>query len=279
MKNASLLGKQSVCCEALVLRSFWDVNGDHNYRSTWPRDRPLDFIEGAVVIVYTIQGKGTVVLKNGTELHLRGASLVFLDPLTISHYWCDSGYWKLYWIEIIPEKTLPIPREEIINIDNHAHYHIDFTNLISTLQQPDNLHKACAVSILNKMIYEWLLLNSIKRAESHEKVIHLIIDEMHHRLTDNWQVKEMAESAGFSEQYFRKIFKARLQVAPKQFFNELKLEVILGQLKTGTSTISQLAEKYGYTDAYHLSSAFKKKFGYPPSKVKTNNRIGSVKVF
>ena len=279
MKNNPLLGEQSADCRTLILRSFWDVSGDHNYSNTWPRDRPLPFVDNAVVIVYTERGKGTVALKQGESLDLRGTSLVFLDPQTISHYWCDSGYWKLYWIEVIPSKELIIPHNKIINIDSHTHFHLDFMNLISALKHSDDIHRAYAVSILNKMIHEWLLADATRLENRHEAKVHAVIDEMHQRLMSHWHIKEMADFAGYSEQYFRKIFKSYMHISPKQFFNELKLEVILGQLRKGDITIHQLAEQYGFTDAYHLSSAFKKKYGCSPSRMKNSLPSGVHKIF
>lgn len=271
MKNNPLLGLQKVSSGTLTLRSFWDVNGDQDYYNVWPEDRPLPFKEGAVVIIYTEQGKGILRQYNNNEIHLRGTSVAFLNPVSISRYWCDGGLWKLYWIEVIPPEGLQLPLNKVINIDNHAHFHLQFMNLISALQKNVRLHDAYAASLLNMMVHEWLVIESAGTGNHHEAFVHKLIDEMHLRLTENWQVSAMARFVGYSEQYLRKKFLAYMKVTPKTYFNDLKLEIIYNLLKNGGSNIGELAEKYGFTDAFHLSKTFKKKFGYPPSRVKMLN--------
>lgn len=271
IQNTPLLSTQAVTCNSLKVRSFWDINADRSYYNEWPRDRKLSLTSNATTIIYTEKGYGIVELINNEYIHLRGSSVIFLSPDKIKHYWCEGGYWKIYWIEVQGVEQSLLPFEQIIVIDNHLHFHLYFDAFIRAIHRSNELHHSYAASILNHILHEWLLIASNSEISKHEKIIQTLIDEMHIRISENWKVREMAETYKYSEQYLRKIFIKHIGKSPKTYFTELKLGMIRELLKKGGYTISELAELYGFTDGFHLSKVYKKHFGYAPSN--TDNSL------
>ena len=269
MKNQPLVITKNVSFRSVGIRSFWDVNGDENYINVWPRDRRLPISDDTLVIVYTEKGNGIIELKSGKRIQIRGNCLIFLDPKTINCYWCDGLIWKLYWIEIFIERTtsMDIPKQKVIQIDNHRHFEIQFEELKDSLKKQKDTFKHYAAALFNKIFYEWLLtIHSEQRSKSYNSVM-LVIEEMHHRLSENWQVKSMAAFIGCSEQHLRKLFLNHTRRSPKEYYLQLKLDIALGVLKRGNKSVSQIAYELGFSDAFHFSNVFKKRFGYPPSTV------------
>ena len=269
MKNKPLIINKSVNFDSVSIRSFWDVNADESYVNLWPRDRKLPFSDNTLVIIYTEKGSGIINLNCGSCIKINGNSLVFLDPRTIESYCCNQLIWKLYWIEIFvtPETYANIPTKKIINIDNHRHFEIQFKDLLNSLKKGEDLYIFYAAALFNKIFYEWLLsLSNNQHSKSYNNV-KSVIEEMHNRLSENWKVKSMAASVGYSEQYLRKLFLNHTGKSPKEYYIELKLDIALGVLKRGNKTISQIAYELGFSDGFHFSNAFKKHFGYPPSNV------------
>ncbi|WEM41168.1 AraC family transcriptional regulator [Photobacterium sp. DA100] len=269
MKNQPLVITKNVNFNSVGIRSFWDVIGDEHYINLWPRDRRLPYRENTLVIIYTEKGNGIINLKTKEEIRIRGNSLIFLDPHTIHCYRCDGLIWKLYWIEINsdPETINRIPKQKVIQIDNHRHFAIQFEELLDSLQKQKVDYNSYAAAIFNKIFYEWLLtVNNEQKSKSYNSV-QSVIEEMHHRLSDNWQVREMALFIGCSEQHLRKLFLNHTGKSPKVYYLQLKLDIALGVLKRGNKSISQIAFDLGFSDAFHFSNVFKKRFGYPPSTV------------
>ena len=48
------------------------------------------------------------------------------------------------------------------------------------------------------------------------------------------------------------------------------LEKAIAMLSTSRYTVSEVAYEVGYKNAHHFTVAFKKRFGYLPSKINTN---------
>ncbi|MGR5144017.1 helix-turn-helix transcriptional regulator [Photobacterium sp. DNB23_23_1] len=269
MKNQPLIITKNVSFSSVGIRSFWDVIGDESYINVWPRDRRLPISDNTLVVVYTEKGNGIIELKSGKRIKIRGNCLIFLDPKAINSYWCDGFIWKLYWIEIFieQESLVNIPKEKVIQIDNHRHFEIQFEELLDSLKKQKNTFINYAAALFNKIFYEWLLtVNQEQHSKSYNNV-KLVIEEMHHKLSENWQVKSMAMFIGCSEQHLRKLFLNHTGKSPKEYYLQLKLDIALGVLKRGNKSVSQIAYDLGFSDAFHFSNVFKKRFGYPPSSV------------
>lgn len=76
----------------------------------------------------------------------------------------------------------------------------------------------------------------------------------------------LAQECHVSESYLRRIFRKELGMPPKQYLNALRFERAKALLNAGYDTVASVAEKSGFPDEKNFSTAFKKKFGYSPSK-------------
>lgn len=269
MKNNPLVINKNVGFVSVSIRSLWDINGDETYKSQWPFDRKMPYQENTLVVVYSRAGNGIIKLKDGRIIHSRGSCVLFLNPKDIDSYWCDGFIWQLYWVEISIPPTIAnlIPKNETNIVENSRHFEIQFEQCLSALSVQSNLHIHFAASLFNKMFYEWLLLAATEYQSASSRRVNMVIEEMHQRLDQNWQVKAMAKFCSCSEQHLRKLFLAQTTQTPKHYYQKLKLDIALGVLKKGKKSVSQVAYDLGFSDAFHFSHAFKKQFGHPPSQV------------
>lgn len=79
-------------------------------------------------------------------------------------------------------------------------------------------------------------------------------------------VKALADHLHMSETYVRRLFVRDLGVSPKRCLSDLRMERAQSLLNAGYDTVSAIAEQVGFRDAKNFASAFKKRFGYPPSQ-------------
>lgn len=77
-------------------------------------------------------------------------------------------------------------------------------------------------------------------------------------------IQGMANAVGFSEVHFRKLFKKSYGISPKQYLQNLRLDMAKNLLETGNVSISNIATECGYSSIYYFSKLFKEKTGYSP---------------
>lgn len=105
--------------------------------------------------MYTEKGNGIIELADNRQLKIRGNTLVFLEPKTIKSYWCDGLIWKLFWIKIYidPKIKAFVKINNVINIDNHRHFEIQFDELLSNFGSDDDIVSFYAASLFNKIFF------------------------------------------------------------------------------------------------------------------------------
>ena len=79
-------------------------------------------------------------------------------------------------------------------------------------------------------------------------------------------ISEVAKQVHVSETYLRRVFQQELGCSPKQYLNHLRMDRAKALLNAGYDPVSIVAEKVGFRDTKNFATAFKKKFGYPPSR-------------
>lgn len=81
-------------------------------------------------------------------------------------------------------------------------------------------------------------------------------------------IKELCESMAMSESSLQRAFKEVFHMPILQFFNQNRLEEAHRQIKYSSRTITEISIDLGFSHIHHLSSAFKKQFGYSPKSLR-----------
>lgn len=76
----------------------------------------------------------------------------------------------------------------------------------------------------------------------------------------------LAQIAGMSTVYFRKLFTSIMGVSPITFVHNLRIEKAKEMLKSDYGSLSDVARSLGYPSLYDFSRDFKKHTGFAPSK-------------
>ena len=258
----------NVTSSGISLLALWNTYADKGYMVRWPEDKRLPLIASSTIAVFTKQGYGELELHNGEILELKGASIVFLDPMTIKHYFCKGLIWDLFWIEFIPNGVMEISYGEIIQLDTLKKSENEFNEISINLLSKRQKLKELAVASLTKIIYEWLCLIETKPIEDHQfLLVQKVISHIHLKIADHWTVKEMAEFSGCSEQHLRRLFLKFTKQSPKEYFLNTKLETAFFLMDKKNYNVNQVSIELNFYDQFHFSKSFKKKFGISPSEV------------
>ena len=75
----------------------------------------------------------------------------------------------------------------------------------------------------------------------------------------------IAESAGISEVYLRRVFNSVFGITPARYITNIRIDKAKDLLNGGAESISKIAEAVGYKDVYYFSKVFKRVTGMTPS--------------
>lgn len=79
-------------------------------------------------------------------------------------------------------------------------------------------------------------------------------------------IPALARELGMNYASFRRAFAKSAGVAPRQYAARLRLEKAQRLIGSTSFTLEIIAERLGFSSAFHLSAAFKKHFGVSPAK-------------
>jgi len=82
------------------------------------------------------------------------------------------------------------------------------------------------------------------------------------------KVSTLHRLCGISDTYFRRLFTARFDMTPQKYITKERLSRARLIIESGDyENISSISETIGFIDPLYFSKAFKKQYGFPPSKL------------
>jgi AraC family transcriptional regulator, alkane utilization regulator len=88
---------------------------------------------------------------------------------------------------------------------------------------------------------------------------------LHGRPAHAWTVDSLAREVALSRSTFAERFVELIGEPPMQYLTRWRLALAAQRLRTGSETISRVAERAGYESEAAFNRAFKREFGRPPS--------------
>ena len=78
---------------------------------------------------------------------------------------------------------------------------------------------------------------------------------------------DLARTSGWAASHFSAVFRKQTNTAPLVFLTRLKLHGACELLKSGESTVAQVAAAVGYDNAFYFSRLFAREIGLPPHRL------------
>ncbi|WP_459211511.1 AraC family transcriptional regulator [Aquimarina rhabdastrellae] len=110
-----------------------------------------------------------------------------------------------------------------------------------------------------------------KTQNDHAGRINKVFEYIDENLNKDLSLKIISEIACFSPFHFHRIFKILTKETLNTYVNRLRIEKSVTDLLYKSSTISEIAFKYGYSDKASYSKSFKKFYGVNPTDFKRQN--------
>ncbi|MBM3395323.1 MAG: helix-turn-helix transcriptional regulator [Betaproteobacteria bacterium] len=134
------------------------------------------------------------------------------------------------------------------------------------MQSVDELATAVAQVDVHARLDAWLM-RTLERRPPHHSVIDVAIQRIEFA-GGNVCMGSLAGDYGKSLRQFERRFLETVGVSPKLFAQIVRFQQSLALLSTSTLPLAQLAAELGYADQSHLSHAFSRFYGSPPSQAR-----------
>ena len=201
-----------------------------------------------------------------------------------------QSVYKIPFQEMIAVESKPLWSElqaKIISNPNYiGTYQITFTSPRKILRPSlcfitrlGKSGRAVVIGILINRKHELYNEPDLSRTSNHHEVLRL--EELYHYIIENLEntlpsTHQLARMFGTNEFALKNGFRKMFSTSVYQFYNTEKLKRAHLYIEQSTIPLHKIASDLGFGSYGNFAKAFKKKYGYPPSKVKRWPKIDEV---
>lgn len=226
-----------------------------------------------IVAYRTFEGVGEIYIDDIGTFDLPSGSLFFLKASQKIHLKCKNNKWNCWEFSFQSSNLLFFPLNKVINVHEHKRDYENIDMCFTLMEKTDYYSHMCASAYFSFLLYRWLQEwgENNHKQQAYHMAIEAIINKMHTHLNTfnsfgSGKVKQWAKDTCLSERRFRQVFKSITGTSPIQYYNTIRLQLACELLQKGSLSISDIADKLGYSSQYHFSKAFSRELGSPPSK-------------
>lgn len=243
-----VISKIQLCC------SISDENGTSVHRNR-PSHGLVLFVKGGSRFDF-IGGK-TTIIKQGQLIYLPKYSNY--DSTDTPGATCIVVNFDL----LEKEKTFP---PFTLNSSFCDKYRPLFERILQLWKKQRSTCRNGCMGLLYQIIYQ-IQQDAIREYKAYGSTV--LLEKCLGYITDNLtdpklSVEDTAKHADISEEYLRRIFRAKYGVSPKEYILAKRLELAKAMIKYGDIKLNCIPYECGFTDYPYFSRIFKKRMGTPP---------------
>ena len=124
------------------------------------------------------------------------------------------------------------------------------------------------VELLLRMFVSGALDGEAPTSAALPRSVEQALDFMRTRIANGkarFELAAVARAAGVTPQHLCRIFRHELDASPLECAHLMRIEQAVSLLERTDTTLAELAERFGYSSAFHFSRVFKQICGTPPS--------------
>lgn len=248
------------------------VSANFHYYRTPTQQRYIDRTLQYHDLIYILEGDWAFT-EDDQDYQLQQGDVLLLCAGR-HHYTrrpCKAGT-RTFCIHISCSETDRAGAPEVVELPTLLHMAgeqavMHYFQQIVQVQWSDQPYKQERLDCLLRLLLLELTVIQQKRSKPQltlaDRAISLITENPHRRIT----AQEAAEMLFVSEKTLSNAMRRKTGMGFYAYARNLRLDMIAAQLITeGDLRIGEIADAFGFHDEFHLSNAFKKKFGMSPQK-------------
>lgn len=129
-------------------------------------------------------------------------------------------------------------------------------------------YKIQTKGIISQILFELLRESATRHfgSDTALSALKAASDYMEQNYREKITVEELAARSGYSASHFARQFTRAYGVSPIQYLNSIRILHAKNLLRTAQYTMSEIAQKCGFSNVYYFSRCFKQLTGTPPTK-------------
>lgn len=231
-----------------------------------------------IEIIYILKGGMTVSINN-REYHLEEKSFSIINSMEIHSTKCMEE--TTVFLLQIPHSAVPI------NDRFNCRSHYD-ESICETFQKLMDIYQAKQKGYyleFNSVVFQMLHRLFVEFGESNvdHKVIvpeekdyvskiSQVIDYVDANYMHHISLDDVSQIACYNKQYFTRIFKKHMKTTFLEYLNEVRIRHIFNDLIYTDGSISDIAERNGFTNNKNFQKVFRKSYGCTPSEMRRKYR-------
>ncbi len=225
-------------------------------------------------VLVTESGEGTVLVDGEWRPCPAGYAYITAPRATCAyHIRPGSGTWRLHWSIYGEECLLPslppgtAPRLVPVEATSFRHAVEGYCHEKGSRDDPGVLGLWAA--LVDRAV--WRMLD----AEQGDPRLDRLWLAVRRDFGGGWTLRRMAREAGTSEETLRRLCHKHLKRSPMAQVARLRMHAAGDLLQHSGEKLESLAARFGYADAFSFSTAFRRVWGIPPSRLRNRGAVGA----
>ena len=248
------------------------------YMFDWSHGRTLHEFQ----ILYITHGKGIFETKSSGKRKIGEGTAFLLLPGIWHRYMPDKNTgWKEHWVSFngsqpnsFMKTGLLSPEKMIFDIGLDEKIIDLYQQILEHMEGEKIGFKQIIASLTYEIIARMLALEKSRKftgKEIEDKISKAKII-MADRIDKQINIEELAVELGIGYSWFRKMFRHYTNLAPAQYFLQLKINKAKDLLLSTSLSIKEIAAITGFESQFYFSKFFKKQVGVAPRKLREFSR-------
>ena len=207
---------------------------------------------------------GRLVYRHNGKEYLSDHTNAILLPMGETYTLHGSGEGEFPLINFYTTDAFKIDHFELFKLDNPAYFVKTYEYIKSMSAHDQPYCSAKAMSAFYDMLSH-LMNNPFNAGEEMLSAALAYIDR--HFTDPELSVEDAAEHVHLCAGYFRRAFRAKYRMCPKEYITNSRVSLAKELLASGgESSVSSVALKCGFTNVYHFDRVFKEHTGCTPTE-------------
>lgn len=233
------------------------------------------------------------VKKGNCILHLEHESVIFREGDTmlitsdVSHLFeAGSEGTTLMQLEFLPELfahfsfkgekgdggSVPVvlfsEENRLIKIVNQVRIMQSVARIVNELEQKCPYYRyVVLMSYAELLILVYRYLNEVYLPTCTNDSLRKAVGYIRHNFQTALTINEVAEEAGISERYLRKLFVQYLNLSPLDYLNQIRINKSIELLRNTELSVKEICYRCGFQSPQYFSRIFKQQTGMSPREV------------
>lgn len=239
-----------------------------------PDDHTFDWRHGRVLgawqLVLIVSGNGECEFeRGGGRHHVPAGSVIIIVPGQWHRYrpLAQTG-WQELWIELdgtvlsqLGQTGILPDHGEVRRLTSAAEVSGTWTTLLRELDHGRPFERAATILKLLGQVTTHDVAQETPQAKAVRRAVQILTE----RLNAPPSMPELAREVGMAYATFRRAFRRRIGISPRGHLLQLRLERARRLIGNTPLRLDAIAEQTGFSSAFHLSAAFKQRFGIAPA--------------